>query len=392
MLYTICFILLIFALLYWIVMSLELALYIHKLKPLPALAIVEARNVHLKNCLPLVSIIVAAKDEAEHIKASLQSLLKQQGIRFELIVVNDRSTDQTGEIINQLQLAHPTLQTLHIKTLPPQWLGKNHALWCGYKQAQGEYLIFTDADVIFQEDAVATAIQTMEQEQIDHLTLAPRFLAKGFWLNAFVHYFFFSFGLFKRPWRANLEHSKQSIGIGAFNAVKRDCYEAIGTHQAIAMRPDDDVMLGQIIKEMGFRQRIYSATAFLAVEWYSSLGQATKGLEKNAFAGFNYRLWLAIGALCGQFITFFLPFVYVLFAAGMMRWISLCIVLLLLFVYILNVRALGGSIGLDLLFIPITVLLFLLIIARALWMTFYRGGIHWRGTFYSLKDLRALKR
>lgn len=388
--YYITLLILSLAFIYWLVMSLELLIYSRLLKKLPALKQSEAGLEYLKDHLPFTSVIVAAKDEEDKIYDCLQSILQQQGICFELIVINDRSTDRTGEIIDTLLAEGYSFETVQINRLPAGWLGKNHALWQGYQRAKGAVILFTDADVIYDAHALATAISTMEEEQLDHLTLAPKFKAKGFWLNAFVHYFFFSFGLFKRPWRANLDKGMQAIGIGAFNAVKRDCYEAIGTHRAIAMRPDDDVMLGQLVKDHCFKQRIYTAINLLSVEWYSTLGQAIRGLEKNAFAGFHYHLWLAIVAMCGQLVAFFLPFLFFILSGGALRAFSLVILLLLFGAYITNVRALGGRVGIDVLMLPVTVLLFIFVITRALWITFSQGGIYWRGTFYSLEDLKAM--
>src|SRR5690606_28747810 len=121
----------------------------------------------------------------------------------------------------------------------------------------------------FEPEAIRSAVQYMQEQQADHVTAAPAMVAKGFWLRAFVHYFLFSLSVFAKPWRANDDESrKYGTGIGAFNLITRKAYEAAGTHRAIAMRPDDDLKLGETIKNAGFKQRLVSAKTLLQVEWY----------------------------------------------------------------------------------------------------------------------------
>ncbi|WP_261178408.1 glycosyltransferase family 2 protein [Anaerobacillus sp. CMMVII] len=234
---------------------------------------------------PLVSIVVAAKNEAEHIEGSLRSQLKQTYKNIEWIVVNDRSTDQTAELIENLAKIDNRVKPIHITTLPNGWLGKNHALYQGYLKANGKYLLFTDGDVYFKEDTIEKSLTYFIDNNIDHLTLTPDMSVKPFWAKAFVTFFLFGFSYFKRPWKANDDKSKVAIGIGAFNLLSREAYEAVGTHQNIAMRPDDDLMLGVSIKKMGRKQRIVKGQSHLDVEWYPSLREAIIGLEKNTFAG-----------------------------------------------------------------------------------------------------------
>ncbi len=226
---------------------------------------------------PLVSIIVAARNEATDIEASLRSQLKQTYPYMEWIVVNDRSTDDTGKIIDSLAQEDRRIKQIDITSLPQGWLGKNHALYQGYLEAKGQYLLFTDADVVFKEDTVAKALTYLREKNIDHLTLAPNLSTKRFWANSFISFFLFGFSYFKRPWKANDDNSKAAIGIGAFNLLSKEAYTTIGTHKKIAMRPDDDLMLGVNIKISGKKQRIVRAISHLQVEWYRTLKDAIVG-------------------------------------------------------------------------------------------------------------------
>ncbi|WP_235749630.1 glycosyltransferase family 2 protein [Neobacillus bataviensis] len=229
---------------------------------------------------PLLSVIVAARNEEKQIKTSVLSQLKQTYQHVEWILVNDRSSDDTGKIMNELQERDPRINVLHINELPEGWLGKNHALYKGSLHASGKWLLFTDADVRFEKEAFAKALHYFEKHQLDLLTAAPNLNANRFWLKSFVAFFLFGFSYFKRPWMANNPKSKIGTGIGAFNLVSKAAYESFGTHEKIKMRPDDDLQLGMKMKRAGFQQRIVTALHLIEVEWYGSLKEAFVGLEK----------------------------------------------------------------------------------------------------------------
>ncbi|KMJ58407.1 glycosyl transferase [Bacillus sp. LL01] len=337
---------------------------------------------------PLLSIIVAAKDEEEHIQASLQSQFKQTYSNIEWIVVNDRSTDRTGAILEQLALTEPRLKIIHIKNLKEGWLGKNHALYEGFLQSKGEFILFTDADIIFKKDAIAKAITYFQNHKIDHLTLAPNLKGSSFWTNAFISFFLFGFGFFKRPWKSNDQSSKSAIGIGAFNLLSRKAYEGIGTHKKFKMRPDDDLMLGRQIKQSGKRQHLALALNHLQVEWYPDLHSALVGLEKNTFAGLFYSYFMVLFAISGLFLSQLFPFIALFVTSGSTQLAYALSILMLFLAYNETANKMGKGANLYLIVFPITVLLFIYSIARATILTNYRGGIIWRGTFYSIKDLK----
>ncbi|WP_159885122.1 glycosyltransferase family 2 protein [Paenibacillus puerhi] len=348
---------------------------------------------------PLVSVIIAAKEEESTIADTVKHLLGQTYPRIEIIVVNDRSQDGTGLKLDELKSWSESrdgitvpLRIIHITSLPPGWIGKNHALYQGYVQARGKYLLFTDADVLFSPDTVSDAVAYMQQERADHLTLAPRMRTKGFWLTAFVRYFFFTLCLYIRPWRSNddLQH-QHGMGVGAFNMLTRRAYEAIGTHRDFAMRPDDDLELGRRVKRRRLRQRLASGTEHIEVEWYTSLGEAIRGLEKNLFSGFGYRLWLAVLGIAGQLLLFLLPLFAWLWAPGWTAWCFGASGLLMIAVYIRLIRSITGEGGRELVALPATILLLVYVVGRSVWLTISQGGIYWRGTFYSLKELRAMR-
>jgi glycosyltransferase involved in cell wall biosynthesis len=341
---------------------------------------------------PLVSIIVAARDEEKQIKASIQSQLKQTYPQIEWILVNDRSTDTTGKRMDELQNEDPRISVIHIQELPDGWLGKNHALYTGAKQANGNYLLFTDADIKYEPETIAKALHYFERHQLEHLTAAPNLHANKFWLKSFVAFFLFGFSYFKRPWMANNPKSKIGTGIGAFIMISKEAYEKFGTHERVKMRPDDDLMLGMKMKQEGFRQRIATALSLIEVEWYGSLKEAFIGLEKNTFAGLNYQIGMVFFSIFGIFVGHVLPFLTIFSTDKTVVLLSLVNILLSGLLYVFIIRRMTRFSPAFFLVLPLTALLFMYSIIRASLLTFKRGGIVWRGTTYKLSELREKDR
>ncbi|NWQ39908.1 glycosyltransferase [Bacillus sp. EB106-08-02-XG196] len=337
---------------------------------------------------PLLSVIVAARNEAGQIKSSILSQLEQTYKNVEWILVNDRSTDSTGLLMDELQQEDHRITVIHIEELPEGWLGKNNALYKGFLQASGKWLLFTDADVKFDKETFAKALHYFERHELDHLTAAPNLSANPFWLKSFIAFFMFGFSYFKRPWAANNPKSKVGTGIGAFNLVSKEAYQSFGTHERVKMRPDDDLQLGMKMKKEGYRQRIVTALELIEVEWYGSLREAFVGLEKNTFAGLHYRVSMVLFAIFGVFITNVLPFITIFSSDKTVALLSLGNILLSGIHYLLVIKKLTIFSPAMFLVLPLTALLFIYSIIRASLLTFKRGGIMWRGTIYKLSELR----
>lgn len=337
---------------------------------------------------PPVSIIAAARNEARGIEAAAASLLSVDYPDLEVILVDDRSTDGTGAILDRLAQAHRHLIVIHVSELPDGWLGKNHALSVGAARASGELLLFTDADVVFETTAVRRAVAVLEGDRLDHLAAIPDIRVPGVALNAFVAAFGVFFTLYSRPWKARDPRSRSHIGIGAFNLVRARVYRAVGTHQAIAMRPDDDIKLGKLVKKHGFRQDVVHARDEIIVEWYSSLGAMIDGLMKNAFAGVNYSVWGVIGSTAALVLMYVWPVIALFATHGATRAVNALSVALTLLIFSISVRHSGGRLVYALAF-PAAALLFAYVIWRSALRAVIRGSVAWRGTEYPLERLRA---
>jgi len=337
--------------------------------------------------LPRVSIIVPACNEASTIEPALRSSLAQDYANLEIIVVNDRSVDATGAVLARLAREYPTLQVLTITELPPEWLGKNHALQSGAERASGDYLLFTDADVILAPTTISRAIHRGQANNLDHLAIFFENIGGGGLLNAMFLEVGGGLLLLFKPWLAGDPGSQRFMGVGAFNLVKAATYRALGGHHRIAMHPIDDVMLGKLVKLGGFRQECLLGNGFVAVPWYGTVREFINGLMKNTFAAYQYRLGLVAAGVGAVFLLGVLPLWGLVLADNPAR---------LLF---------GGAIGIRLISFAhgfregrlnpwfagwslLTPYLSLYISVKAATMTVINGGITWRGTYYQLKKLK----
>jgi cellulose synthase/poly-beta-1,6-N-acetylglucosamine synthase-like glycosyltransferase len=339
---------------------------------------------------PRVSVVIAARNEARNIEEALQSVLNQDYPQLEIIVADDRSTDRTGDILDRMAAGDTRLRPLHINKLPPGWLGKNHAQHVAAHQATGEFLLFTDADIVMHPTTIRRAVSHAERERRDHIALAPEARMPGVLLNAFVGVFGLFFSLFTRPWKAADPRSRRFIGIGAFNLIRAEVYRRIGGHEAIRMRPDDDIKLGKLIKQSGYRQELLHGVGMISVEWYASVRELIDGTEKNFFSGLEYNLAAAIGAALLQLVFFVWPFIGVLATTGATRWLNATAVLIVLATYAMGAHMVGARRRYAVLF-PLSVLLFVYLMWNSARKTLMNGGINWRDTHYSLAELKANK-
>jgi glycosyltransferase involved in cell wall biosynthesis len=371
-------------LLLWLVIGLELFLGSRSIEFL--------KDIIPSRLSPLakVSIIIPARNEERNIREALQSVLKQDYTNLEFIVVNDRSTDNTGPILAQMEKEQPHLQVHTVTTLPPGWLGKNHALQYGAERATGEILLFTDADVVMAPDTVSRAVGYLYANQIDHLCIMPNIRISSRLMGIFIMTFAIFFWLYTLPWRAANPKSRKHIGIGGFNMIRAAVYRAIGMHQPIALRPDDDVKLGKLVKINGYHQRLLHGQSHLSVEWYSSMRELIDGLMKNAFAGVDYSVMAIVLSTVSQMTFSIWPFIALFVTGGWILIINIAIVLIMLALCVDTGRGQSLSPWYSLGF-PLGILMFIYILWRAMILNIKNDGITWRGTHYSLAELKANK-
>ena len=336
---------------------------------------------------PLVSLVVAARDEARGIEAAARSLLAQQYPALEIIAVDDRSGDDTGAILDRLAAADARLRIVHVRELPPGWLGKNYALSVGAAAARGEWLLFADADIVMHPDTLSRAVGYAERGGLDQLAVMPDLVMPGLMLMSFATAFLCWGTVVLRPWRVRDPRTRSSVGIGAFNLVRRSTYQRVGGHAPIRLRPDDDLKLGKLLKQSGASCDFLLGRRMLSVEWYRSVPELIDGLMKNSFAVVEYHaLPMLIGAL-PYLVAGLGPLAVLALGDWTARAIAALAILVQLGVMLRGARELGAPRRVALLY-PAVGVLFAWITLRALVVNLWQRGIVWRGTFYPLSELR----
>jgi glycosyltransferase involved in cell wall biosynthesis len=336
---------------------------------------------------PRVSVVMPACNEEKNIEQAVLSFLAQSYGNLEILVVNDRSVDGTALVLKRLQTLHPRLMVHEITHLPHGWMGKSHALAQGATLASGEYLLFTDADVVMEPTTISRAMRHMIDDRLDHLSLIFKNIGGGWLLNCLILEMALGLLLFFRPWRVRQQGSRFFIGIGAFNLVRKTAYDEVGGHESIRMHPLDDLMLGKILKEQGFRQDCLMAHGFVAVPWYDTVRAMVGGLQKNTFAFVHYRLSFIPPILVFLVVVNILPLWGAIFCEQETRLFWLLTLAMKLLGFFLGLRRQGMPawymVGAFL-----APYLSLYIIYKSAIVVWRNGGIIWRGRFYVLAELK----
>jgi hypothetical protein len=338
--------------------------------------------------LPRVSIIVPARNEAAMIETAVRSLLTIDYPNYELLVVDDRSEDATGEILDRLNVEYgKRLVVVHVRELPPGWLGKTHAMWSAAQAASGEWILFSDADVVHAPEALRRAMGYAEQERADHMVLLPTMLMESVGERMMIPFFQAMFIFAYRPWKVRDPKARDSIGVGAFNLVRRSAYEKIGTYESMRLSVVDDMRLGEKVKQAGLASGVAFGEGMVTVRWAVGARGVVQNLTKNFFAQVRYNVAFAMAAACGLLWLHLGPWLGTAFAPGWSRAgyaIALCS---LVAVYGGLARRLKTRMVYVLLH-PAASVLMVFTLLRSTVVTLARGGVDWRGTFYPLEELK----
>jgi len=339
---------------------------------------------------PFVSIIVPARNEEADIEQTLNQLLALDYSNYEIIVVDDRSTDRTGEIMDRVAAspdAKSRVKVIHVEELPSGWLGKTHAMWEAGKLAKGDWLLFTDADVLFKPGSVRRALAYAEAEPADHVVLFPRMIMKHPGERMMIAFFQSLFAFGHRPWKVADPKTDDHIGVGAFNLVRRSAYEAVGTFQRLRMEVLDDMKLGKVVKKAGFAQRNIFGADLISIRWAQGAMGVVNNLTKNFFAVLSFQWPRALASCVALAFLNLMPFVGIVLAHG---WAKSGYGLALFSMFAIYYGMSDKSDIPPYYFVlhPVSTALFLYTVLRSMALTLGRGGVIWRGTFYPLEELR----
>ena len=340
---------------------------------------------------PSVTVIVPARDEAAKVADCVESLLGQDYLNLRILAVDDRSSDQTGAILDELSRTHSArLEVLHVTALPASWLGKTYAMASAARQTiathNPDYLLFTDADIVFRADAIRRSLAQAVASKADHFVLLPTTVAKSRGEGMLLAYLQVISLWAVRPWRvADPKAKRDAVGVGAFNLVRSAAYQQLGGFDAAPMEILEDLTLGRRVKNAGLRQRVATAPGMVSVHWAAGMFGIVKGMGKNIFAVFGFRPALLLGAAAMMALSCIAPIAFL--AIDGTRFPAVVALVSVAGLYILWSRSSRLSSGYAALF-PVAAAVVIYAMVRSMLLTLGKGGVTWRGTFYPLAELR----
>ena len=338
---------------------------------------------------PRLSVIIAARNEAGTIENALKSVLAQNYPNLEIILVNDRSNDGTDKILQKLAEKDPRVLIHHVEELPLGWLGKVNAMQQGFGRSTGVWLLFTDADVHFQEESLERIIDVAERSSVDYLCVVPEVQARQRLLKALYTVSLSGFFLATRIWEVKNQNS--FVGVGACGLVRRSLLSQNPGLPWLKMEVVDDLALAQLAWQAGGKLDVYWGRECLGVEWYSSMGDLIRGLEKNLFAGAQYQYWRALLGIIGILFVAVAPWLSIFSGNWLLTLAAVGAFSGYWLAWITGDKAQGVG-WLERLISPSLLLVIAWALARSTFMTWRQGGIKWRETFYSIAALRRGQR
>jgi cellulose synthase/poly-beta-1,6-N-acetylglucosamine synthase-like glycosyltransferase len=247
---------------------------------------------------PLVSVLVAAKDEEACIEQCVRSMLDQDYPNFEMIVCNDRSDDNTAAIVEKVAAEDSRLKLVNIEELPEGWCGKNNAMQTGIKQAKGQWICMIDADCRQTSNrTLSVAVQHARDNDIDLFSILPDLEMKGFWEKAIQPVCSGVMVIWFSPDKVNNPKKRNAYANGAFMLIKRETYEAIGTHEAVKDQVNEDMHMADIVKSSGKKLRVLRSDGLYKVRMYTSFKQIIRGWSRIFFGTFGTLKRLTISFL-----------------------------------------------------------------------------------------------
>jgi Glycosyl transferase family 2 len=336
---------------------------------------------------PTLAAVFAARNEEPSVERAVRSLLGQDYPGLAVIAVDDRSTDRTGAILDAVARDDPRLRVIHVQELLPGWLGKTHALQVAAAVTTAEWLLFTDADVVFAEGALRRAVGLAVRGRFDHVAAVPDIITETIGERVFLAMFILLFALVAPPWRVADRRRKAALGLGAFNLVRGSAFRAMGGFERVSLSVDDDLRLGQALKFAGYRGSVVLGQDALSVRWQVGLGGMIRGLEKNFFGGLDYRPELVPVVLVGLVIVGVLPFAGLFHGLWWTRAVCAAGVGAIAGFFLAS-RRMSGVAWYHGLLLPVGAAALATALLRSVWLTYRRGGVRWRDHHYPLVALR----
>jgi cellulose synthase/poly-beta-1,6-N-acetylglucosamine synthase-like glycosyltransferase len=339
---------------------------------------------------PDLTVVAPACNEEEAIEATLRSLLASTGIRLQIVAVNDRSIDRTGERMDVVAAGARggthEIEVIHNHELASGWLGKTHALYLGVERSRAPWVLMTDGDVTFSPAVLGLALRHAMSVGTDHLVLIPTLLWDGIGEGA-MHGTIQALAQWAvRLWKVKDQGSKDALGVGGFTLIRRETLDAVGGVKRMRMEVVEDVSLGFLVKGAGYRSSVALGPGLVKIRWMRGFLGIVGNMEKNGFAGFRYRLRVAVAAVLALLIQAVIPLAAMFLggwglAAGLINYVGITLTMI-------GTRKLSGISPIASLLYAPCILVVAWALGRSTVLTIWRGGVVWRGTYYPLSELR----
>jgi chlorobactene glucosyltransferase len=350
---------------------------------------------------PLVSIIVPARNEERNIRRCVESLLEQSYLNYEVIVVDDGSTDDTPNILENIIQTHPQSNRLWVQRLrdelPEGWAGKPHAIHAGVQESHGEWLLFTDADTWHASNALQCALTSALNTGSDLYTLGTAQELPGFWEKVMMPMAYLGISMMYPIKKVNDPLSSIAIANGQFILIRRTVYDILGGYARPELRNTllDDRDLAYTVKQQGFRLKLEDGRDLVHVQMYRGLREAWQGWRKNAFLGSRGGVAFVILQLIGLPMVAIVPFLLPLLAWVSRQKLVRGKVITSLEIGAATLLELGPLLSYHISIdkelkvpwyyafaYPLAATLFECILAQSAWRVLRRKGVEWRGRQY----------
>jgi len=347
---------------------------------------------------PLISIMVPARNEERNIRRCVESLLAQAYPNFELIVLNDRSTDLTASILEEIARRDERLHILQGQELPRGWAGKPHALHQAAQAARGEWFCFVDADTFVVPAALASVLAAAKEQSADMFSIFTRQVLGSFWEKVIHPLVLTALSIGFAPRKVNDPDRPDAIANGQFIFIKQSVYRAVGGHEAIKDSIVEDRDLATMVKHSGYHLVVADGRTLASTRMYTNLAEMWEGWTKNIFLGLKDRPGLLLLGAFGAFLSFFaavlLPvwliagLAWGLAGGGLMAWI-VAAEAALLWAYLIVWRmiacaGMGVPVGYAF-FTPVGAGIFAAMMIASAWKVLSGRGVTWKGRRYSTR-------
>ncbi len=373
--------------LYWL---LQIKNFLRIIKIMPLMEHVNYDDCHK---WPKLSVIITARNEEDTIQEAVLSRLEDDYPDIEIIIVDDRSSDATGEIADNIASQDMRVKTIHVQKLPEGWLGKLYAMQEGVKQATGDWYLFSDADIHVKPTTMKRAIAYCKRQNMDHVAVLPMLWSSNFLLDTMLSLFMRNLAFAVHAGAVEDADSDAAVGVGAFNLIKRSAYEKTKGFHWLKLETADDMALGKMLKGTGARSSMLNGRGFIGLYFYRTLEQMAVGTERTIFTTLGNFSLLRLIVISIIYIALELsPFVaFIRVGIPYLEYIGVLMVVVALSCCV-TVSRFGHMPVLPALLYPVGVVLTVGMWIRAGILGKVRRGIYWRGTFYSTKMLKQGKR